>query len=341
MNPYPIDVTGAGAVLLGERIACDGFHSNSQCRVQTHVHEDHMWEFDTSKGTQTIVMSTATHQLLLNERDADLVIRENLVPVEYGHSVLVDGQSIRLLPNGHMLGSCQVAVELDTGLRVGYSGDFAWPMDEVMEVDALVLDSTCGSPQLVRAYSQAEVESRLLDIISDRLRFGPVVVKGHSGTLERAVQILSGRLSCTLIASSRLVSEISVYERFGYGTDGIYVLNSSEALAAMEGGRYVRLVGKGDTHLVDYPSMSVVTLSAYISGDDPVLPFSERSYRVALTNHADFAGTLEYVKATGAKYVVTDNTRGHHAVELAVEIVSRLGIRAVASHGTATYEWGA
>jgi hypothetical protein len=74
--------------------------------------------------------------------------------------------------------------------------------------------------------------------------------------------------------------------------------------------------------------------------DDPVLEYSERSYRVALSNHADFDGTLAYVEATGAKFVVTDNLRGGHAVELAMALTDRLGIEAVPSSSEESREWG-
>lgn len=50
-----------------------------------------------------------------------------------------------------------------------------------------------------------------------------------------------------------------------------------------------------------------ITCSAYmVNTDHPLLQFSDRAYRVALSNHADFEGTLAYVEATGAKRVVTD-----------------------------------
>jgi hypothetical protein len=73
--------------------------------------------------------------------------------------------------------------------------------------------------------------------------------------------------------------------------------------------------------------------------DDPVLEHSSRAYCVALSNHADFLGTLEYVEATGVKYVVTDNTTTH-GVELAIAIRDRLGIYAQPSSNFQSHEWG-
>ena len=57
-------------------------------------------------------------------------------------------------------------------------------------------------------------------------------------------------------------------------------------------------------------------------------------------DHADFDGTLAYIKATGAKYVISDNSRGGHACELAMEIKNQLGIEANPSTNSITYEWG-
>jgi len=61
---------------------------------------------------------------------------------------------------------------------------------------------------------------------------------------------------------------------------------------------------------------------------------------VALSNHADFAGTIDYIRTTGARYVVTDNKRGGHAVELAQEVTRLLGIPARPSTVAWSNEWG-
>ena len=82
------------------------------------------------------------------------------------------------------------------------------------------------------------------------------------------------------------------------------------------------------------------SLSAFMNKTtDPVMEYSDRGYSVALSGHADFNGTLEYILATGTKYVVTDNTRGH-GVELALAIKHRLGIDARPSSNLESHEWG-
>ena len=93
---------------------------------------------------------------------------------------------------------------------------------------------------------------------------------------------------------------------------------------ALKDRSYVRLYSKGDGFGNELTEGTCVTCSAYmINNDNPLLEFSDRAYSVALSNHADFEGTLAYVEATGAKRVVTDNTR-NHGVDLAVAINQRL-----------------
>ena len=62
-----LDVLDSGAVLLGTNLVCDGFAHGREFRVQTHIHDDHMAEFDRSKGSQDILLSPETLELLIEE----------------------------------------------------------------------------------------------------------------------------------------------------------------------------------------------------------------------------------------------------------------------------------
>lgn len=340
-NAYPIDVFRSGTVLLGRRISCDGFHRDYPVRVQTHVHLDHMDSFETSKGTQNILLSDATRRLLVCEFDADLPYRENISALDVGKPTRVDDHEVTLLHSGHMLGSVQVAVQLPDGKRLGYSGDFRWPLDEVIEVDALVIDSTYGSPDRQREYTQEHAEERFLALVLARAIRGPVYIKAHRGTIQRALQVLSGQVDLPILGSRRLCGEVEVYRDHGYAIGGICLTTSEEARMHLRSGKFIRFYGTGDEFPVQITKGSSIHLSAYMARrDDPVMEYSDCSYCVALSNHADFSGTLEYIQATKAKYVVTDNTRGGHAAELAQEITRRLGIEARPSAGEYSREWG-
>jgi putative mRNA 3-end processing factor len=342
MNNYPIDVSPSGAVLLGSDVSCDGFRRGFKARVQTHVHLDHMDEFETSKGYQNIYLTEPTRLLLCAEFNADLPYRDNIISVPLRQPQSINGSTIELVSNQHMLGSVQVKVTLADERTLGYSSDFRWPLDDPIQVQALVVDSTYGSPESRRSYSQAEAECRLLDLVCRKLRSGPVHIKAFRGTVQRALQILCGNVNVAILGSRRFCREADVYQQCGYAVDPVILTRSKEGAAVLRDGRYVRFYSTGDELPIDYPPGTTITLSAYMSKpDDPVLEYSNTAYRVAMSNHADFDGTLAYVQATGAEFVVTDNCRGGHAVELAVAIRDRLGIAGIPSSGEESREWGA
>lgn len=330
MRDRTVDVFETGTVRLGTKTVCDGYARGYPFRIQTHIHDDHMRDFDRSKGLQDLFMSPETRALLIAERNADLEYRDNLIPVRQGNErELDDGSKLSLFPSGHMLGSCQVALELPDGIRCGYSGDFAWPLDYVMQVDELVVDSTYGSPRSVRRYTQGEAEAALIEVVCERLRYGSVHINAYRGTVERVLHVLEGNVSVPILASANLIREIVVYQEHGFAVGALEAFDSPEGRSALKDRSYVRLYSKGDGFGNELIEGTTVTCSAFmVDANHPLLKFSERAYRVALSNHADFEETLAYVEATGAKTIVTDNTR-NHGCELAIAINSRLpGVRA-------------
>ena len=324
--PDPIvDVLESGAVCLGSKVVCDGFAEGYPFRVQTHIHDDHMGEFDKSKGFQDFLMSPETYALLVEERNADLEFRDNIHQVNRGDErVLNDGSKLSLLPSNHMLGSCQVALELPDGLRVGYSSDFGWPLNEIIQVDELVVDSTYGSPTSVRRYTQEDAEKCLLSLVHEQLRHGSVHIKAYRGTIERVLHVLGGNVGVPILASGQLIREVTVYQNHGFAIGSLYALDSDAGQSAVEGRSYIRLYSKGDGFGNEPIVGTSVTCSAYMTNvDHPLMKFSDRAYMVALSNHADFHETLKYVEATGAKKVITDNTRGY-GMDLAIAINERI-----------------
>lgn len=335
-----VDVLDSGAVCLGANVVCDGFVDGYRFRVQTHLHDDHMSDFDRSKGLQDLYFSPETFALLIAERNADLEYRTNLHLVARGSPRhMEDGSLLKLLPSEHMLGACQVAVELPNGVRAGYSGDFGWPLNETISVDELVVDSTYGSPNSVRRYTQDEAESCLIALVCERLRHGSVHVNAYRGTIERVLQLLGGNVGVPILATDRLIREANVYREHGFAAEDLMPLASREGRAAMKERAYVRLYSKGDGFGRERIEGTTVTISAYMADPDhPLMTYSDRAYKVALSNHADFAGTLEYVRATGAQRVVTDNTR-NHGVELAIALKDRLGVDARPSSNRVGPRW--
>ena len=336
-----INVSASGAVVLGNVVACDGFFHECPIRVQTHVHKDHMAGFSTSKGSQHMIMSAPTRDLLINELNAELPVRSNFEAIPLNQAVTRENCQIRLLNNDHMLGSVQVEVTLSDGLRCGYSGDFAWPLEDVIEVEELVLDGTYGSPDSVRKFTQEEANNRFVDLVVERINSGPVLILVHRGTLQRAISYLDDAIKDPIIASPRLCSEWKVYQEHGYGLPEVLDESSEEGKLILSEGRYVRLFGTGDRRPTYTGESTSIKLSAYMSRfNDPVVEYSEKAFCVALSDHADYKGTLEYVRATQARKIMTDNCRGRHAVELALALKRELGVDARPSENQYTREWG-
>lgn len=340
MTDRTIDVTGTGAVVLTEDLACDGFHYPCTGRVQTHVHDDHMDGFETSKGFQHIYATPPTKELLVADLNADLGYRSNLLSVPYREWRTHGNTRFMLLENGHMLGSAQVVAESASGYRSGYSGDFSWPVNDTIKVDTLILDSTCGDPKLVRRYTQQDAEDALVRIVRKAVPQGPVFIKASRGTVQRALMAVTGNLDCPLLGSKRLLKETDVYRKYGQPIEPIVDADSSQGRDCVRSERYVRFFGRGDRLPVDTSRATVIVLNAYVPSHTPYVEHSERSYTVALSNHADFEETLEYVKSTGARQVITDHTRSAHAPQLARELTTRLGVRAIPSSSLNTREWG-
>ena len=324
-----VDVLANGTICLGPKVVCDGFSEGHPFRVQTHIHDDHMGNFNKSKGLQDLFMSPETRDLLIAEYNSDLEYRDNILPIELDIDYLInDGSKLTLVSSNHMLGACQVALELPYGIRIGYSGDFTWPLDNVIEVDVLVVDSTYGSPKSIRHYTQAEAEICLQEIVCERLLHGPVHIKAHRGTIERVLHVLWGNVSVPILATGRLIREAEVYQKYGFAIGALIHLDSEAGQTIIAEGSYVRLYSKGDSFGNEPRDGTSIICSAFMTDiDHPLKQFSDRSYSVALSNHADFNGTIAYVEATKAKTVITDNTRTH-GCELAIAIKNYLGIDA-------------
>lgn len=341
MSELPVRVSSSGSIVLANEVVCDGFVHEVPIRVQTHVHSDHMSDFDSSKGYQTILASSGTHALLCAQRNADLPYRSNFVARRFGDPFELSGTTVTLLSAEHMLGAAQVQVELDGGLRVGYSGDFSWPLDDVIEVDVLVVDATYGSPKSIREYTQADAESAMMNMIQRLRHEGPIYIVSHQGTLQRALQIMAGDTDLPLLGSAALLKEAAVYREFGFPIDQIVDCRSPQGREILRSGSYVRFFGQGDQRPISDGSTSTLKLSAFMARpDDPIVPYSSRVYGIAMSNHADFAGTLEYVQASRATRVVVDNSRGGHPYELAEQIRLRLGVEAEVAQIQSTHEWG-
>lgn len=328
-----VRMSSGGGIVLGSGVVCDGFDEQCNVRVQTHIHRDHMDKFASSKGNGDIVCSKITRELLIVELNNELAYRSNLIPLDFNVRLYYeDNLSVVLLDAGHMAGSAQVMVTHQDGVRTGYSGDFSWPLDSVIEQpDVLVLDATYGSPDAVRRFSQRDADERFVEEALRRVKDGPVFVWAHRGTLHRAIGLLDD-VPVPLLGSKLRIRESSVYRKYGHVQADLMDANSDEGKSAIASGHFVMFEGPGDVKRERRAREHQIVLSAHriVQEQEPLLAFSDYSCRIALSDHADFEGVLAYVDAVRPKRVLTDASRARYAGVLALEIASRFGIPAAA-----------
>ncbi|MBA7499601.1 hypothetical protein ES704_02346 [subsurface metagenome] len=340
MSSSLIDISCNGAIKLGQSVTCDGFVYRYKYRVQTHIHYDHMNHFNSSKHFQTLIMSEATRSLL-EVRHADISYSTNIISHPINGTYEYDGLMIEFKSSSHMLGAVQVAVITQAGDRLGYSGDFSWPLEDVIKVESLVVDSTYGSPDAVRHYSQEDANDFFREIVVQKIKSGPIIIKGHRGTLYRAFELLDGLVQCPIIASRKKINEAKVCEKYGYCICPLMELELPDVRKLRKEGSYIELRYIGEQVLYDRGDITIVNLTAsWVHGVNPFLELSDSSYQIAISDHADFNETLEYVRETGARDVLTDSIRGNHASELAIAITKKLGIKAKPAKPVYSRAWG-
>jgi putative mRNA 3-end processing factor len=338
-----IDVLGSGAVLLGPNVTCDGFHQDRNVRVQTHIHTDHMGDFSTSKSGE-IVMSQGVKDLLRSS-NPDFDFRPNINVLKPGATRVFGKSTVSLLPAGHMLGASQVLVELADGSRLAYSGDFSWPLDYSITCNALVVDATYGTPSSDRAYNQIEAEERLVELVKNQLKSRPVHLLANSAVMERAllaISISDVAKDVPILGNDKLCTSVDVHRNHGWPIDKLTSTEHEEGHKILTGRNYIRCWQLAEGGRIDgIVEGAKISLTKY-RARNVVETFGDNGYKVGMSNHADFEGTLSYIQSTKAEFVVTDACRVQpdRARELATAIKQELGIEAIASSNKVTHKWG-
>jgi putative mRNA 3-end processing factor len=341
-----IGVRSDGCVHLGGNVTCDGFSVDASVRVQTHVHEDHMRDFERSKGQQKIVCSEGTYDLLLAEKNADLPYRSNILiqnslgkPVRYNEDSMVE-----LYDSGHMLGGVCVVVDAKNNGRFMYTSDFNWPLRLVPEdVNVLVVDATYGDPSQIRNYRESQVLSDFLEVFQDAWTKGSVVLTGHRGRIHAVMRLLTDIVSGPFVLSSKMSLSHKVYEKH-YGISGeFFGYGSAEHQSLQKSGtKYVSLIDSRDMSAMNSEQEGTrILLSCYmVPKKEPILVHTNGLIRVAITDHADFTSTIKLIESVSPSTVIADNSKGGNADALADFVKNELGIDASANVIQKQRGWG-
>ena len=323
-------VSKNGAVLLGDSVACDAFDPKRPLRIVTHAHADHLGGLRKSlRCCQKVLMTKATRDLAetLNET---LKLQGSCVEtLEYGKTLSYGDEKITLSKADHILGAAQVLVEDVGGIRIAYTGDFRIDDTPVIESDVLVVEATYGSPSCRRNFD-VDVRELLVSMIERRLRGGAVYVFGYYGKLQEVMQLLrQADVSVPFVMPQRMYDVTKVCEKHGMKLGGATLSNESDGHELLES----NLPCVAFYHMNARNHAGLKNARITVSGwefNTPCKQIGDREYLVALSDHSDFDGLIEYVKRSKAKQIITDNYRVSHGAVLAKEIHKRLGVSAIA-----------
>ncbi|MBI5553369.1 MAG: hypothetical protein HY917_01375 [Candidatus Diapherotrites archaeon] len=300
--------------LAKQAVWVDALSGRDKDVLVTHAHSDHAQP----RKANRYFMTPATAALLGKRLDGMSVEVKG-----FGESFSVNGLKARFLHSGHILGSAQV--ELVGDARVVVSSDVLGgspllvPPLEVPECDVLVVESTFGKPEYVFP-SRSQVYEDLIRWVHEVNAAGKVaVLAGHAlGKAQELTFLVSNLCGEVPFVSREIFHFNSVYESQGVRL-GEYVLLDADCAHA-------RVI------IVQLPLLneSLLDLVRERTGRPAVAAVASgwrnpRYRHFVLSDHADFNGLMELVRASGAQKVFTYH--GFDA-ELAFHLRQRLGILA-------------
>ncbi len=320
-------MTKSGAVLLGDNVACDAFDASRPLHVVTHAHADHLGGLRRSlRYCEKVLMTQATRDLA-ETLNGSLKLRDEAIEcLEYGKVLKYNDERISLVKADHILGACQVLVEDAGGIRIVWTGDFRLDGTPVVECDVLVVEATYGSPSCRRNFD-VDVRELLVSMIEKRLRGGAVYVFGYHGKLQEVMQLLrDADVEVPFVMPERVYEVAKVCEQHGMQLGCLSLSTDKEGHELLDG----NLPCVAFYHMNSRQHVGLRNARICESGWEfqrPCRQIGDREHLVALSDHSDFDGLIEYVKRSHAKQIITDNYRSNGDA-LAKEICKRLGVSA-------------
>lgn len=323
-------ITHNGAVTLGSYVACDSSDKFKPLRVVTHAHADHMIGLRRSlKTCEKVLMTPMTKDLIDVLRGPLFLMGGFVKTLNYGETMRYKDESVTFFKADHMLGACQVLVEDAEGTRIVFTGDFRLDKTPVLNSDVLVMEATYGSPHCRRSFG-VNVKDLLVSLVEKGLKKGVVHVFGYHGKLQEVMQILhDANVRVPFVVPERVYQVSKVCEKHGMRLGRLTLSREREGRELLE----------HNTSCVAFHHMNSKNKAGlrgfriYVSGwefNTACREIRENEYIIALSDHSDFKGLMEYVRRSKPKLVITDNFRVGYANVLAGEIRRKFGIKAVA-----------
>jgi putative mRNA 3-end processing factor len=281
------------------------------------------------KNCEKVLMTAATRDLT-EVINGPLALSEDPVEtLDYGKAIQYGDERVMLVKADHILGAAQVLVEDTSGSRVAYTGDFRLDGTPVLECDVLVVEATYGNPACRRPFKQ-DIRELLVSKVEKSLRDGAVYVFGYYGKLQEVMQILhSADVSVPFVMPERVFHVSEVCERHGMRLGCLTLSTAKEGRELLD----ENLPCVAFYHMNSRGNVGLGSSRVCVSGwefHSPCRQIGDKEHLIALSDHSDFDGLIEYVRRAKPKQVVTDNYRMSYGETLAREIRRRLGIPAIA-----------
>jgi len=198
----------------------------------------------------------------------------------------------------------------------------------VVECDVLVIEATYGRPSCRRNFD-VDVRELLVEMIEKRLRGGTVYVFGYHGKIQEIMQILrNAHVEVPFVMPDRVYEVTKICEKHGMQLGCLSLSTDNGGRELLDG----NLPCVAFYHMNQRQHVGLRNARICVSGwefQKPCRQIGDREHLLALSDHSDFDGLIEYVKRSHAKRVITDNFRSNGDA-LAQEICKRLGVSAVA-----------
>lgn len=342
-----VDVDPNGSILIGNSIVCDGYVEGRTNAVFTHIHSDHVQYFCKTLGLcDKVITSKPTYYLLKALFGDTYALHQNWEGIDFNESFFTDhGEKITLYQANHILGSSQILVETNDDVKILYSGDFNFPGITVPQCDILVLDSTHGNPRFDSVTDKKSVLNNVWSLVYEEIRKSkPVVIKAHRGTMQFIMSLLEQERDGNRInnyvkflcseTNKRIAESCSIFNMPIRPL--IHFKQNPEAHRILHGSKpYIQFVTPGtDTWEQEEKGIRILKIDSNINFENTAAIMDDSAknrFIINLSSHTSFSNILKYVRATNAKYVITDNSfRTKQGDTLASIIHNELGIKTIA-----------
>jgi len=292
-----VELRRNGLHLSGTPLSLDA-KRKSPLSFVSHGHSDHI-----ARHERTIATSAT-----LRFMEHRLGTVHAPLPVPFGRPFELGALTLELLPAGHILGSAQIRVIRDDGRRIVYTGDLnvvpsltAEPV-QVAECDTLVIESTFGHPRYVFP-PREEVLGQVESWVRRHQERGavPVLLAYALGKSQEAMKYLSDR-GFRLVAHASIYEVTKLYAELGVSIEPLRLFDGR-----VEPGEVLFFPphqARGGALAPFWPRATAVLTGWAVDGAGACRRYGA-DVAFPLSDHADCPSLVRYVKATGARDVIT------------------------------------